>query len=112
MSHSLGHALHRLLACNHLWPVIAAPWTVYTLIRCPTLKMIILQVAGPPPTIHGAVSTRAHVSLHISEVATGTIVCADLTRSAVFPKERLPRVLVAYHLGLQHKQAICMSCTA
>ena len=109
--HNLWHALHRLLPCTHLWPVIAAPRTVYTLIRCPTLQMLILPVAGPPPTIHGA-GTRAHVALHIPEVATGTVVRADLTRSAVSPKQRLPGVLVVYHLGLQHKQAICMSCTA
>lgn len=96
-----------------LWLVAVAPWTtVYTLIRCLTLKVLILQVAGPPPAIHGAVNTRAHVSLHIPEVATGTILCADLTRSAVSPKQGLPGVLVAYHLGLQHKQAVCMSCTA
>lgn len=97
---------------QHLWLVTAAPCAVYTLVRSAILKVLTLQAAGAPPAIHCTVSTRARKPLYIPEVAAGTIVCADLTRCAASPKQRLPRVLVAYHLGLRHEQAICMSCTA
>ena len=95
---------------QHLGLVIAAPWAAYTLVGSAILKVLILQAAGAPPAIHCTVGTRAHETLYIPEVAAGTIDRADLARCAVSPKQRLPRVLVAYHLGLRHEQAICMSC--
>ena len=86
-----------------LWLVIAAPWPVYALVGCAILKVLTLQPAAAPPIIQCAVGACAHETLHIPEVGAGTILCADLTRCAVSAQQRLPRILVAYDLGLRHE---------